>query len=409
MDVLYAQVEQAKAIQDYPPFKSCVRLVAVDEAAFQGQAFNSPQGCKTYFVDIAWGSVFFERAFGGAKQGHHFDGPWKWMSDSMLDDWPDRLWIRLGYTRTPRPTGAYYYEIFANEDQINISIESVQLLAGPAVTPAPLSKTGPAVANSQNFELSAFHVGQGMCALLAGQHDGLLLDVGAGIPISRQTYRQWMRAPASTAFINELRARTQGLDLQVILSHPDSDHWRLLDWDSQLFAATTHIFTPAQTSALALKSSRAVGRVFSLAGSTTVTNGPNGLPLLKAHRSSPAVSDRNGECLVVETHTGPQAQERCLFPGDYVYDRMAVDSMAVIASLSSAQLDAVMVPHHGDAASAAVLVTPKIVGRTAAFFSAGTHKGYGHPTLASTSAHASAGFDNIDRHTCADILEHRLP
>jgi beta-lactamase superfamily II metal-dependent hydrolase len=409
MGVFYAQVEQANAVQDYPPFKRCLRLVAVDEAAFHGLAFNSALGCSTYFVDVAWGQVFFERDFGGKIRGQGSDGPWRWMSDSLLDDWPDSLWIRLGYTPAAKPTGAYYYEIFANEDQTNIVIESVQLLAGPAVTPPPLSTIGPTVASSQTFKLWAFHVGQGMCALLEGHQDGVLLDVGAGTPINRQAYRNWMKAPTSPAFVNDLRTHTQGLDLQAVLSHPDSDHWRLLDWDSQLFAATKHIYMPAHTAALALKSNRTVGIVSSLAGTTTVTIGPTGPRLLTAHRSSPSVSDRNGECLVVETHTGQQSQERCLFPGDYVYDRMAKDGVAAIAGLASATLDAVMVPHHGDAASAVVLVVPRIAGTTDAFFSAGTHAGYGHPTQSSISAHTAAGFRNVNRHTCTDILAHRLP
>ena len=277
------------------------------------------------------------------------------------------------------------------------------------MTPPPLATTGPIIATSQAFDLSAFHVGQGMCALLHGAADGLLLDVGAGVPINRQHYRRWLRAPASGAFTNELRLRTHGLNLQAIISHPDSDHWRLLDWDPQLFGATRHIFTPAGAPALALKSSRAIGRVSSLAGTTTVANGPFGQPLLKAHRSSPAASDRNGECLVVETHTGTLGQDHSLFPGGYVYQRMAADGVAAIVGLSSATLDAVMVPHHGDAASASVLPTPRTAQHTAAFFSAGTHIGYGHPTAASISAHATRGFLNIDQHTCADILEHRLP
>ena len=34
MDIMYAQVEQGNAVQDYPPFRSCLRLVGIDESAF---------------------------------------------------------------------------------------------------------------------------------------------------------------------------------------------------------------------------------------------------------------------------------------------------------------------------------------------------------------------------------------
>ena len=58
------------------------------------------------------------------------------------------------------------------------------------MTPPPLASTGPIIATSQAFDLSAFHLGQGMCGLLHGAADGLLLDVGGGVPINRQHYRR---------------------------------------------------------------------------------------------------------------------------------------------------------------------------------------------------------------------------
>ena len=98
-----------------------------------------------------------------------------------------------------------------------------------------------------------------------------------------------------------------------------------------------------------------------------------------------------------------------MFPGDYVYSRMASDSNPDIVALSSSTLDAVMVPHHGDAASASVSVVPALPLSTYAFFSAGTHSGYKHPTTASLGAHATAKFDNIDHHTWSDIREQPIP
>ena len=410
MDYMYAQVGQGNAVQDYPPFRPCLRLVGIDEPAFMSQAFNGTLGCRTHFIDIAWSYFYTLLASGAMHEPFPFGcAAWTRFPASLLDEWPDQLWIRIVYNRASTATGAYYYEIFANEDQINIAIESLRFQVGAAVTPPPLAPTGPSASRSQSFKLSAFHVGQGMCALLYGQRDGFLLDCGGGIPLKRSIYRQWLKAPASLSFRNDLRTRTKGLSLQAIISHPDSDHWRLLDWDPALFAATTDIFTPVGTAALALKSSRAIAKVSSLAGSTVVTNGPRGTTLLKAHRSNPAVSDRNGECLVVETHSGRSGKEISLFPGDYVYDRMASDGGAGIVALSSSILDAVMVPHHGDAASAAVSVLPKVPGTTAAFFSAGTHTGYRHPTRASLNAHSATGFRNIDKHTCSDIVECPLP
>jgi len=410
MDYMYAQVEQGNAIQDYPPFSPCLRLVGIDKPAFESEAFNDKQGCRTYFIDIAW-SYFSTLSFSGAMHGPFpFDAAaWASIPASLLDEWPDQLWIRIAYNRALTETGAYYYEIFANEDQVDMSIDSLQLYVGAAVAPPPVAPIGPRTSKSQIFNLSAFHVGQGMCALLHGQSDGFLLDCGGGIPLKRSIYRKWLKAPATAAFKNELHNHINHLSLQAIISHPDSDHWRLLDWDPVLFKATTDIFTPTGTAALALKSSYAISKVSSLAGTTIVTNGPGRGILLKAHRSNPAISDRNGECLVVETHSGRRGNEVSLFPGDYVYDRMSSDGNSAIAALSSSMLDALMVPHHGDAASAAVSVVPRASGLTVAFFSAGTHTGYRHPTRASLNAHSAAGFRTIDNHTCSDIVEYPLP
>jgi hypothetical protein len=55
--VMYAQVEQISAIQDYGPRLICVRLVGIDEHSFRSFAFNKDNGCRTYFVDVAWESL----------------------------------------------------------------------------------------------------------------------------------------------------------------------------------------------------------------------------------------------------------------------------------------------------------------------------------------------------------------
>lgn len=394
--VMYAQVEQARAVQDYEPSRSCVRLIGVDTDSFRTEAFNSGDGCRTYFVDIAWDTLL---ATMGAAAGSFQGWPWAGWPQLLVDDWPDTLWVVLTYSRASEFSGVYAYEIFADANPTYLALKSVSFVTGPSVSAAPASTQVPTVPSSQTFTLYAYHVGQGMCALLKGQTDGFLLDVGAGKPITRAAYRTH-----GTSFVNELLPAIKGLSLQVVISHPDSDHWRLLDWDSSLCANVTAVYQPSRTAALAFKSPLIKPRVHAL-GSTRVTNGPGGATLFKAHRSQPKVSDRNGECLVVETHCGG----RGLFPGDYVYDRMATDGDPAIKALATSAFDAVMVPHHGDTASASVLVSPTRPSSTPAFFSAGTHAGYGHPTSASLIAHKAVHFANIDNHTCTDIIEQRLP
>lgn len=393
--VMYAQVEQARAVQDYVPSLPCVRLVGVDTDSFLTEAFNSDAGCRTYFVDIAWDTLLAtEGATAALRQAWPlFGGP-----QPPWEDWPSTLWVVLTFSRASDVTGTYAYEIFANANPTYLSLKSLSVVAGPSVLAASASTQVPTVQTSQNFKLYAYHVGQGMCALLKGQTDGFLLDVGAGTPVTRAAYRAH-----GTRFVNELMPATKGLDLQAVISHPDSDHWRLLDWDFSLCAQVKAVYLPSGTAALAFKSPRIKKRVFGL-GSTTVTNGPGGATLFAAHRSQPKVSDRNGESLVVETHCGG----RGLFPGDYVYDRMATDGNPAVNALATSPFDAVMVPHHGDTASASVRVSPRRPGSTPAFFSAGMHSGYGHPASASLKAHKKKRFNNIDNHTCTDIIEKRL-
>ncbi|MCU0812739.1 MAG: hypothetical protein MUE59_17275 [Thiobacillaceae bacterium] len=220
MDYMYAQVEQGNAVQDYPPFRPCLRLVGIDKPAFTSQAFNGTLGCRTHFIDIAWSYFYTLLVSGAMHEPSPFEcAAWTRLPASLLDDWPDQLWIEIGYNRAPTATGAYYYEIFANEDQVNIAIESLRLRVGAAVTPPPLAPTGPSASRSQSFKLSAFHVGQGMCALLYGQRDGFLLDCGGGIPLKRSIYRQWLRRrhPAE-AF--DLSAMAQGTGLTVVQERP---------------------------------------------------------------------------------------------------------------------------------------------------------------------------------------------
>jgi hypothetical protein len=320
----------------------------------------------------------------------------------LEDNWPSGLWVVLRYTKSNTPTEAYAYEIFANiEEPTYLNISAIQLISGPLVMAAQVASPSNSTHRVSSYTLCAYHVGQGMCALIKGQNDGFLLDVGAGTPVNRADYRRGKKSNG-TPFLNELKSATSGLALQAVISHPDSDHWRLLDWDPGLLTSVTAIFHPSGTAALAFKSPHVIGRVHSL-GTTTVYD-RYGAKLLTAYRSLPATSDRNGECLVVETYCHGVG----LFPGDYVYNRMATDGDPVIQALSTKAFDAVMVPHHGDTPSSSVTITPASAHSTPAFFSAGTHSSYKHPKKASLTAHTKRLFKNINNHKLDDIIECKL-
>jgi len=385
--VMYAQVDQAVSVQDYPPEAMCLRLIGVSEQDFLSQAFNSDHGCSTFLIDVAWSDV---RAVLGLPERFSPSplalGRWT----EALEDWRPHWWIVIEYIKQRKITRSYAYELFTDaEPPTYMTVKSLSFVSGPALTAPALSKSIPSIASRQNFHILAFHVGQGMCSLVQGGTDGILLDVGAGTPVTRAAYQANTN---QSIFNNDLESRTQALTaLQAVISHPDSDHWRVLDWDQRLRNQVSDIFTPLNTASLGLKSKHVIKNVQAI-GNSTVTNGPGGPPVLKLHRSAPWHSDRNGECLVVEA----VCNGRVLFPGDYVYDRFAKDGNLDIKALASSSFDAVVVPHHGDAASGLSVVKASS-STSKAFFSAGNHAMYQHPRQTSMTAHKSAGFKNISR------------
>lgn len=236
-----------------------------------------------------------------------------------------------------------------------------------------------------------------MCSLLHGGGVGYLLDAGAGVPVRRGEYRSGVHV-GGRPFVNQLRSTIQNLNtVMAILSHPDSDHWRLLDWDSGLLSATSAVCLPAGQPALAFSAPAIKGKVVGLSNHSFSLNAKNSLEVLRAN---PSHSDRNGECLVAIVDCNGTFG---LAAGDYVYSRMLTDGNMNVVNLANRQYDAIIVPHHGDAASANNVPSPVVPHTSKAFFSAGTHAGYGHPTTNSINAHIA--FDRTNKNTTDDVLE----
>jgi len=260
------------------------------------------------------------------------------------------------------------------------------LSLAPRYVPPPQS--------SGHFSLTAFHVGQGMCSLLAGDEHAFFLDLGAGTPIRRPAYPALQKNEVLSS-VNNLPS---GCRIVVVLSHPDSDHWRLLDWDSRLAASVDAIVLPSRIPSLAFKSQVLSGRVYS-ADDFVVRLG-SGRDELRVYRSVPARSDRNGECLVCNVEIGGR---NALLSGDYVYKRMSADGHAALSSLQSEKYDALVVPHHGDRASAKKVPVAN-TDQAIAFFSAGNHASYGHPHAKSRQAHIDRGYVEKAAPKLADIV-----
>lgn len=393
---LFAQVDTWWAVKDYPPIRNCVRLIGVDTYSFNNLLFNSEVGCQTYVLDLDWRDLPYSPY---SSMG--------WFPCAALPDFGEGgdAWLRVTYETSFDTTSSYAYPAFEAADPTYLQIRSVEMVPAPHVSPVSFSSALGAVfpaAEDVPYALTAFHVGQGMCSVMHGPSSGYVLDAGAGTPVSRRDYLA-KRHEDGAPFVNELRPLVDGLArVSAILSHPDADHWRLLDWDEVILARLQNIYLPAGQPALAFSAPKVKPKV---SGLGDFVFGMNSRNWLDVRRSGPARSDKNGECLVTVAHC---ERRKGLLPGDYVYDRMSTDRNQNIVRFAHDSYDAVVVPHHGDEASAARIVRPSRGGRSEAFFSAGTHAGYGHPTTASIDSHERAGFRKISDREQRDIIARRL-
>lgn len=398
---LFAQVESVWAVKDYPPYRNCVRLIGVDRSAFDSESYNSESGCQTYVIDLDWRDVAPHLAW---------KGTFPWFDPGPPNGFrgnPNRKanWLKIDYALAADFANSYAYPAFEAADPIYIHIRDVSRVSGAIVQPLALSTTHAHLQPSTGIapcRLTAFHVGQGMCSVFHGEDRGYVLDAGAGTPVRRKQYLAGAHDDGMP-FVNELRHLVSTLsEASAILSHPDSDHWRLLDWDAALLGKMQSVFLTAGEPALAFAAPAVKPKVVGICDQVFNLNSRNWLDV---RRSRPATSDKNGECLVTAVHCG---QRVALLPGDYVYERMGTDSNVAIVQMAQQRFDAVVVPHHGDEASAAQVVAPRQPLESRAFFSAGNHTGYGHPTPASVASHRRRDFLVIEDHLCRDVIGRRL-
>lgn len=398
--VIYARVDQLITYQDYSPYDPCLRLIGVDESSFENRAFNGPEGCQTFLIDINLkrgdGAVAIKSLLSGIPGNSRK----KYLKYNANSTW---LMVRFKLKQNGI-SESYGYALFQNAAPTYLEIQSIQLVKGPAVKPlavAPTSQPITRSATSPPKELLAFHVGQGMCSVLQFDNLSYLIDAGAGTPVKREAYSSKVHKHGGT-FTNEL-TNVLSKRVHMVLSHPDSDHWRLLDWDSAILKKITEIFVPDNVTNIALSDKSIKPKLVPTKHLTV--NDPLGVLCLEAYRSHPIIHDDNGECLVV---IATVADKKALLPGDYAYVRMARENLTAISGIQDLRFDAVMVPHHGDRQSASAVVKPTVAHQSIAFFSAGNHLGYHHPRAQSLTAHHEMQFDVISKKWIDNIIAVKL-
>lgn len=418
----FCQVETYFGTKEYARHGRCVRLIGIDESDFHSLINDGKDGVTTYVIDLDFWRYFRQQL--GLTRWWEVMGQLAKIKDLETQYLRSRQWFRVDI-EVRKSSADYYYPTFSMDgptyidiirvepvsaDDARLPSGGIQLQARPctskmgAFVSQPLTSvkafTGTryqhgsagTVNRSAPYTFHAFHVGQGMCSLIDNGRKGWLLDAGAGKPVTRKRYLD-----KSNIMSNDLTAKVQPLtDLVMVASHTDYDHWKLLAWDAGLRKKVSAILVPAGVSHLLFKDKEVISKCVDTS-STTITLAAN--TSLELIRANPSTLDSNGNCIVaVFVRDG----QRVLAPGDYVYSRFASDSSPRVKDLHKQRYKAVIVPHHGDKESANNVVTAHSP-RAHAFFSAGTHGYYKHPTKESRDEHKAAQFVELCDETKDDI------
>lgn len=391
--------EKEYAAMDYGN-GDCIRLIAFDRLLINGNSEN----IETFFVDIE--TKFFEeiKSVNGKKYTHRF-------MESFKDG---RCYILLKCYHF-LTEDAYYYRAFNLPDDSEstkchpIKIESLSFqsinnykikdyllildIIGLAIK-TPSKKIDLSLDN--NIVLKAYQVGQGMCSLLHNSKQGYLIDCGIGTPFKKQHYKNILN--------NNLLDDIKNLSsISLILSHLDSDHYRLISWDAFLLSKIDSIYIPCGVSGIICKDVLINNKIHHCESIKLQMNIGN----LQSYRTNPnnISCKKNDNALVTLITT---TKECILYPADYSYYHMKNDMNKNINLLASLKYSFIIVPHHGDKNSAKDIFSPKNVSALA-FFSAGDNEKYKHPTKASIDAHSKLGYIPIEDRYLEDLESIKVP
>jgi beta-lactamase superfamily II metal-dependent hydrolase len=406
-EVIYARIESVVDRKEYQRRGRCVRLLAVNSSDFD--RIEDPEGIEALTVDVSYWK-FCEQLFG---QWWDTKRARKHLEQEVSNDVGEWYELTLGWG--PGSKDGYLYPTFSETPPSYFHLNAVRTKAGPRLsTVAPKVVTGHqtrslltkaltesySLGSGRTWRLLSFHVGQGMCTLLTDGEQGVLLDAGAGTPILRPNYLH----PAS-GWHNDLKTELSSLSvLDLVLSHADRDHWCLLAWDSNIRSKLRQIIVPKGAKSLALKDASVKKKVVASEGLAYVLAGGGQLEVM---RSEPTRKTDNTQCLVA-LYQSDRERHRVMMSGDYVYKDMRKDTSAWVKALTLKTFTAVVVPHHGDEASALKVLPAASTEHAIAFFSAGDHDTWNHPNPASEQAHFLVGYAPVSDKHCSDIRSVQL-
>lgn len=307
---------------------------------------------------------------------------------------------------------SYFYPLFSEGVSYNAEISSVNAhrslenscrLLQIANSLGVKVKSGPPIinlTNSRNYQYLGFYVGQGMTTCLMekeGNGPTVFFDLGGGAPLLKQNY------PGYKTNLHNVLAKDE--ENYLVLSHWDSDHWRILCWDQKLwetllwFAPDTDIPDPKFQDEK-IREFLSSGRLslidgdFSCSVSDTIK-----FDCFRHVHSKKANYD--GVYTIIYATDGTKRSAESLMTGDLPYRKVKHHQQGRLQGDNfDNRFCSVVVPHHGDEKSAKGVPVP-LGGNSIAFFSAGDHESYDHPRQSSLDAHKERFAKIID---CKDEI-----
>lgn len=422
MEYFYAYINSSTYAeeQDYRPYQECVKLTVINKKTFEKNIFNSEEGCSTMIVEISLFDLFkneknrkeilkilkknitidvLDYRFSLNEKNNEFD----YIKQNDI-------WIEIkvkvsnkGLPSNKKFNSSYYYNTFSNlqEEPTYFELHSIRKLTNKYEEIKEIKEIKDSSLqiysnDSPHPEFYSFHVGQGMCSLLKVGNIGIFFDMGAGKPITRKNYSEKSNE-LTEKYLPNLK------EIYIILSHQDSDHWRLMIWEicrcETFFKKIREIIIPSSSKHLFYRNKQIIDKIRAIGKNTELKINKLNINL---YRSRPSEINHNNDCIVAIVFINGK---KILIPGDYVYNEMIKDYNNNINEIPKDCYNLIIVPHHGDESSANNVPNSVANEVSEAYFSAGTHKGYKHPRQSSINSHKARNFNIISNNTCDVIIK----
>ncbi|MGH8109974.1 MAG: hypothetical protein ACREO1_14800 [Arenimonas sp.] len=382
---LFCKLDALDAESEYGETPSA-RLIGVGSKDFNVEAFS--EGITAYTIEIPLREIPSEISEEFCPKSSDCNN-----CASQLDKWIKVTFLNIA------GEDSYLFPTFDATEPARISVESMSFENGFTLPQFPIYSPQIVFESNANWTCSSFEVGQGMSSLIYSDTDALLIDAGAGTPIKRSAYINGMLTK------NDLLSLVQTRNVTFILSHGDADHWRMLGWDSSIRARIREYVVPHNMRQITFFDKTVKPWVRQCSGDVQLALGNQ--TTIGVLRTVPtqgrATSNNDGIVILFEKNS-----KRVLIAGDCVYSELSRDTNTSVAKLNNNAYEAIVVPHHGDLASAVGVPNAARPGASIAFFSAGNHLSYQHPTPKSISSHTNAGFKNVVNKHSTGIVEHIL-